>query len=386
MLRIASRALVTTITLACLLGVTTPAAAQKVKSSRQASRPRPVRVTSPRPQARTPTRSTVRVTRPSTPRVRTTRPSTPSVRVTRPSTRSVRVTRPSTRTSVRATRPSTPTSVRVRQASSQAVKARSTAQSPSPVVRVNRAPAVRGGTTSSAASRFRGSGVKVSDAGSNTRAVTRETVSTRFRTRTTPRYRYDGYRDYRRRPNDRRGYYYGYNRGYYRGYNRGFVHGRYYGYCFGSCYARYHYYGPHMVFGWHYGGFGFWNGFWHFAIVIGDPVLVPYHLYHYRYSWWNGRPATLVTWERAVEAYPADYSFEAAGCTCVELWLRTTDGTDYKIQVDPAYWSARDPGELYAALWTELQETGKLQIEDIHGAVHVFPAGMIQEIEARACR
>jgi len=376
MLRIASRTFVTTITLACLLGITTPAAAQKVKSSRQASRPSPVRVTSPRPQARTPARSSVRVTRPSTPSVRTTRPSTPSVRVTQPSTR----------TSVRAARPATPTSVRVRQASPQAVKTRSTAGSPTPVVRVNRAPAVRGGTTSSPASGFRGSGVKVSGVENDTRAVTRETISSRFRTRTTPRYRYDGYRDYPRRPNDRRGYYYGYNYGYYRGYNRGFVHGRYYGYCFGGCYARYHYYGPHMVFGWHYGGFGFWDGFWHFAIVIGDPVLVPYHIHHYHYSWWDGRPATLVTWDRAVEVYPADYSFEAAGCNCVELWLRTTDGTDYKIQVDPAYWSARDPGELYAALWTELQETGKLQIEDIHGAIHVFPAGMIQEIEARACR
>jgi hypothetical protein len=227
----------------------------------------------------------------------------------------------------------------------------------------------------------------VTDASSSTRAVTRETYSSRFRQRTTPDYRYDRYR-YERRPrsNYRRGYYEGYNYGYYRGYDRGFVHGRYYGYCFGGCYTRYHYYGPRLVFGWHYGGFGFWDGFWHFAIVIGEPVLVPYHIHHYHYSWWSGRPATLVTWERAVESYPADYSFEATGCTCVELWLQTTEGTDYKIQVDPAYWNARDPGELYAALWTELQETGKLQIEDIHGAIHVFPAGMIQQIEARACR
>lgn len=371
MLRIASRSLVTTITLACLLGIATPAAAQKTKSSRQSSRPsRPstVRVTSPRPQARTPARTSVRVTRPSTPSVRTTtRASSPSVRVTRPSVR-------------------TPSSVRTVQ-SRQGVKAQSTPSSQGVAVRVNRAPSVKGGTTSSAASRFRGSGVRVTGAESGTRAVTRETYSSRFRQRTTPDYRYDRYR-YERRPrsNYRRGYYEGYNYGYYRGYDRGFIHGRYYGYCFGGCYTRYHYYGPHLVFGWHYGGFGFWNGFWHFAIVIGEPVLVPYHIHHYHYSWWSGRPATLVTWERAVESYPADYSFEAAGCTCVELWLQTTDGTGYKIQVDPAYWNARDPGELYAALWTELQETGKLQIEDIHGAVHVFPAGMIQQIEARACR
>lgn len=375
MLRIASRSFVTSITFACLLGIAMPAAAQKVKSTRQSSRPsssRPstVRVTSPRPQARTPARSSVRATRPSTPSVRTTtRASTPSVRVTRPSVR--------TPSSVR-----TPTSVRTVQ-SRQGVKAQSTPSSQGIAVRVNRAPSVKGGTTSSAASRFRGSGVRVTGAESGTRAVTRETYSSRFRQRTTPDYRYDRYRyESRPRSNYRRGYYEGYNYGYY----RGFVHGRYYGYCFGGCYRRYHYYGPHLVFGWHYGGFGFWDGFWHFAIVIGDPVLVPYHIYHYHYTWWDGRPATLVTWERGVEAYPADYSFEATGCTCVELWLRTTEGADYQIQVDPRYWEARDPGELYAALWTELQETGRLQIEDIHGAVHVFPVGMIQQIEARACR
>ena len=71
--------------------------------------------------------------------------------------------------------------------------------------------------------------------------------------------------------------------------------------------------------------------------------------------------------------------------SCVELWIRTTNGDDYAIKVDPRYWNAKDPGDLYAALWAELDQEGQLQLEDINGALHVFPAGLIQQIEARAC-
>ncbi len=177
----------------------------------------------------------------------------------------------------------------------------------------------------------------------------------------------------------RHGYYDGYTWGYYRGYHRGF----HYGYHDAYFYRHRHWYGPHLIFGYHYGGFGFYHGHWHFAIVIGSPY-VGHHPYYYNYTWWDGRGATLLAWDRAVEAYPADYRFSSG--TCVALWLRTTDGVDYTIKIDPSYYNARDPGELYAALWAELDQHGSLQIQDIHGAIHVFPAGMIQQIEATVCR
>ncbi len=69
----------------------------------------------------------------------------------------------------------------------------------------------------------------------------------------------------------------------------------------------------------------------------------------------------------------------------MELWLKTTDGTEYAIKIDPRYYGAKDPGDLYAALWAELEQQGQLQIEDVSGAVHIFPAGMVQQLEARAC-
>jgi hypothetical protein len=177
----------------------------------------------------------------------------------------------------------------------------------------------------------------------------------------------------------RYGYYDGYTWGYYRGYHRGYHYGYYDGYFYGHR----HWYGPHLIFGYHFGGFGFYHGHWHFAIVIGSPY-VSHHPYYYRYSWWDGRGASLVTWESGVQAYPADYRFGSGAC--VALWLRTTDGVDYTIKIDPSYYNAKDPGELYAALWAELDQHGSLQIEDIHGAIHVFPASMIQQIEATACR
>jgi hypothetical protein len=177
----------------------------------------------------------------------------------------------------------------------------------------------------------------------------------------------------------RHGYYDGYTYGYYRGYHRGYHIGHY----DGHFYRHRHWYGPHLVFGYHFGGFGFYHGYWHFAIVLGSPY-VAHHNHYYNYSWWNGRGTSLVTWDSAVDAYPADYRFGSG--SCVGLLIRTTDGVDYAVKIDPRYYSARDPGELYAALWAELDQEGSLQIEDIHGAIHVFPAGMIQQIEATVCR
>jgi hypothetical protein len=177
----------------------------------------------------------------------------------------------------------------------------------------------------------------------------------------------------------------GHNRGYRRGYDRGFYDGWHNRYVRRHHYRHYHYYGPRRVWGFHYGGFGFYHSHWHFAIVIGGPVVV-YRNYcgYYNYCWWDGRGASLVTWDVAAQTYPASYTFTDG--SCVELWIRTTDGEDYAVKVDPRYWNARDPGDLYAALWAQLDQEGQLQLEDINGALHVFPAGMIQQIEARACR
>lgn len=198
----------------------------------------------------------------------------------------------------------------------------------------------------------------------------RRATETRWRGR-----RGDGYPRARYRDGYGGGYHTGYHHGYHRGYRDGYWDGHFY--------SHHHYYGHHRVFGFHFGGFGFYHNRWHFAIVIGSPYVLHHHHY-YNYSWWDGRGATLVTWERAAESYPATYTF--APGDCVELVLRTRDGNDYAIKVDPRYWNARDPGDLYAALWAELEETGQLQVEDLNGALHVFPAGMIQQIEARACR
>jgi hypothetical protein len=177
----------------------------------------------------------------------------------------------------------------------------------------------------------------------------------------------------------------GYKRGYKRGYDRGYYDGWHNRYVRRHHYRHYHYYGPRRVWGFHYGGFGFYHGHWHFAIVIGGPVVV-YRNYcgYYNYCWWDGRGASLVTWSAAAQVYPASYTFTDG--TCVELWIRTTDGEDYAVKVDPRYWNARDPGDLYAALWAQLDQEGQLQLEDINGALHIFPAGMIQQIEARVCR
>jgi hypothetical protein len=178
------------------------------------------------------------------------------------------------------------------------------------------------------------------------------------------------------------GYRYGYWDGYSWGYHLGYGRGFYIGYTDGYYYWHRHWYGPHLVFGYHYGGFGFYRGYWHFAIVIGNPYVV--HHYPYDYAWWDGRGASLVTWDRMVDAYPADYVFGDG--SCVALWVRTTDGIDYTIKIDPSYYNAHNPGELYIALWAELDEYGSLQIQDIYGATHVFPASMIQQIEATPCR
>ncbi|UCF20657.1 MAG: hypothetical protein JSU87_04405 [Gemmatimonadota bacterium] len=259
-------------------------------------------------------------------------------------------------------------------------------------VRVNRAPesntlnqrVVRG--TSSAATVKQSAGSRNAGPGDEfrerpNRGVDRDEYGSSFRTR--PERRSYRHLDYRYRHPDSRRYY---RPGYWDGYHYGYTHGYIYGYHLGyrrGYYRHSHYYGPHLVFGYHYGGFAFYSGYWHFAIVIGDPYWHHHHNY-YNYVWWTGQPTTLVTWDAAVEAYPADYAF--APGVCVELWLRTRDGVDYAIKIDPRYWNAQDPGELYAALWIELEQTGGLEIQDVNGVVHFFEAGQIQQIEARPCR
>ncbi len=198
--------------------------------------------------------------------------------------------------------------------------------------------------------------------------------------------RYDERRDGRRDGN-RGGYGNAYGRGYNNGYRSGYHWGYHHGYSAGYHYGHRHYYGPSLIFGYHYGGFGFYRGRWHFALVIGGPVIVSHRHYHYNYdyAWWDGRPASLYTWDRATQVYPASYNFDSAG-SCVSLWIRTVDGDDYEVKIDPRYWNVQDPGQLYAALWTELEREGRLELEDVNGAIHVFPAEMIQQIEATGCR
>jgi len=270
----------------------------------------------------------------------------------------------------------------------RALGARSTAGSNAArtTLRVNRAAAPQSGprTTLSNAfsSRARLNELRVKPRERN-RDVDREAYADMFRRRPDDNRnrQYDDGRDRRARDSDRRvrdnrkrrPYDSGYTYRYHRGYNDG----RYY--------RHNHYYGPHLIFGYHYGGFGFYNGRWHFAIVIGTPVLVHRRYRPYRYAWWDGYGTSLITWNRAMEVYPASYTFDVSGGSCVELWIRTTDGADYEIKIDPRYYNARDPGDLYAALWGELEREGQLQLEDVNGAVHVFPAGMIQQIEARPC-
>jgi len=339
MLRTTSRTLATALGVALVLAAATPSSAQNTKRTKQARKP-----------SATPVASSAKVKRVSSPRSRT-------VRTT-----------------------------------ARALGARSTARSNETrtTVRVNRAAAPRSNsrnTLSNAfSSRARLSDLKVKPRERN-RDVDREAYADMFRRRPDDNRnrQYDDGRDRRARDSDRRandnrnrrrydsGFTYRYHRGYHRGYN----HGR--------NYRHNHYYGSHLIFGYHYGGFGFYNGRWHFAIVIGTPVLVHRRYRPYSYSWWDGYGTGLTTWDRAMEVYPASYTFDVSGGSCVELWLRTTDGADYEIKIDPRYYNARDPGDLYAALWGELEREGQLQLEDVNGAVHVFPAGMIQQIEARPC-
>lgn len=384
MFRTASTGLVAAAGLAVLLAAAEPAAAQKAKKGTRSSRPAATSVKRvARPSARSsPTVRSARVSRPS---VRTSRPSVSSrdvTRVARPSSRA----RTTPRVNV-AARPQTTNSRVITRALRPSDRARgiapkSTAQerqavSPGKTLRVNRVAEPSQRSSDPRVTAFRKTGTPESR---NVPGTVAKGVKDALRSNPDrPR------RDYTdNRPRRRTGYYDGRRSGYHSGYRSGYRHGYHDAYYRGHYYRHRHYYGPHLVFGWHYGGFGFYSGHWHFAIVIGSPVLVHRHYHHYRYSWWDGYGASLVTWDRALEVRPANYAFTDG--TCVELWLQTTDGTEYAVKADPRYWGARDPGELYAALWGELEREGQLQIEDINGAIHVFPAGMIQQIEARACR
>lgn len=140
-----------------------------------------------------------------------------------------------------------------------------------------------------------------------------------------------------------------------------------------------------------FGGFGFRGDRWHFVIVLGVPVAVydGYDRYGYwdgYHSWWDGRPANLYTWNRRPTVYrSAAYLSDLSRETCVELRLRTVQGREHLVRIDPREWGARDPGDLYAALWSELDQRGELELRDLDGSVYIFPQGTIQHIEASAC-
>ncbi len=415
MLRIHYRTLVTALAAVVVLGAAAPASAQKAKrsstkarssvvrsSSRaRASTPRvrsqPTRSTSRAVQARTPsrvnTRSAVRVNRAPQSRVSPAKVRTQSrsavsrskVRVNRAPQEKVRSTKVRTQSRNAVNR----STVRVNKATQDRtgrVKIRGQDRSGEVrnTVRVNKAKTDRSSVGRSTVKPT----VKARSANRDPIVIAKEKIANTVRGRAAAedrrldRARRDR-RDFGRR-GYRDGYRYGYDGGYYRGYRRGYRDAYYYGFCYGFCYPYYRYYGPHHVFGYHYGGFGFYHGRWHFVLVLGSPYVHHYY-YPYRYSWWDGYYSSLVTWDRAVDVRQTDYAFDFTGRTCVELWIRTTDGTVYEIKTDPRFWDARDPGDLYAALWSELEREGQLQIEDVNGAVHVFPAGMIQQIEAREC-
>jgi hypothetical protein len=302
--------------------------------------------------------------------------------------------RVSSRVQVRRVAPPSARSARVtgRSVKVQSFRGRSAARrpsTPSRQIRVNRVPTPRERSARAVRSAFtRKADVARLKAGSrDVRDRDRERMKDLFKRGDRPSRRRVG-DDRLRRPRDdyryRRGS--GYGSGYRHGYRGGFHHGYHRGFADGYFYRHYHYYGPRLVFGYHYGGFGFYDGRWHFAIVIGGPVLVDYYVTRYGYSWWDGRPGSLYSWDRAARLYRADYTFDLTGRSCVELWIRTERGKDYVIEADPRYWNARDPGDLYQALWSQLEREGRLEIEDRDGALYVFPAGMIQQIEARPCR
>jgi hypothetical protein len=185
-------------------------------------------------------------------------------------------------------------------------------------------------------------------------------ISTRY----TGRNRDDG-----RNRNDRRDRDYdrGYERGYDHGYDRGYYRGYYRGHRSSGFYLHHHHYGSHRVYGHHYGGFGFYLGHWHFVMVIGSPIVVHQRYRYYGYDWWDGRGHSLYSWNRAMEAYPANYNFDLSRATCVSLWIRTTAGEDYVLKADPRFWNARDPGDLYAILWGQLEREGYIEIQDLSG-------------------
>jgi len=395
MSRTASRTLVAALAAVFVLAVAEPAVAQKAKArsggSRGASSSQVKRAAPPKARSSSSSRTVKAAPRSSAPSVR------PSVRVNqaspqaRPST-TVRVNRAPapqdrTRTALRVNRAPTAqerptTTTKVNRTPTVQERARTT-------LRVNRADPETRTTLQSRYTRKNSPDDQRTKTRDSVRDAQKQKIADRY---TQPRDDRGGRSDgsVNRGDNGRRQPYRSGNGGSYdggrkRGYDRGYYDGWHNRYVRLHHYRHYHYYGPRRVWGFHYGGFGFYHGFWHFAIVIGGPVIV-YRNYcgYYNYCWWDPYGTNLVTWTAAVQTYPANYAF--ADGSCVELWIRTTDGEDYAVKVDPRFWNARDPGDLYAALWAQLDQEGQLQLEDINGALHVFPAGMIQQIEARACR
>lgn len=373
MFTIASRTTVAALGIVGLLALASPMSAQKVKSSSKSSRPSAARVTGGA-KARAPSpRRTSAVSR----KFNSRRPAA----------------QPRSGKNVKSTVRVNKNAYNVRTRNVRQGKTNTFKQGKTRTVKTRRTYKVRSGGTGDAKVRrggttFSRGGRTVMQAKRNAGKTDRGEYANAFRVRRpidrSATGRGLGYsRPYTRDRYDHRSYGYGssywYDRGYHRGYHYGFDHGYYYGHR--------HYYGPSLVFGFHYGGFGFYDGYWHFAIVVGTPIAVyrPYY-YYYPYTWWDGRGASLVSWDRAVKAYPANYAWDLSRSNCVELWIATNDGADYKIRIDPAYYNARDPGELYAALWAELDQNGRLEIEDENGVISVFQAGMIRQIEATACR
>ncbi len=383
MSRTASRTLVAALAAVFVLAAAEPALAQKAKarsggksgaSSSQVKRVAP-------PQARPSSSSRSVKAAPSSSARSAPSSARTTVRVNRaPAPQS----RPSTTVRVnRAPAPQERTTVRVNRAPTPQERATTT-------LRINRAPAPESRTKATLKSLYTRKTPPADPNGRNrdvVRDVQKKKISDQF---TQPRDNSGnrGNDNVNRRNDGRRQPYAprnrGVNTGYRRGYDRGYYDGWHNRYVRRYHYRHYHYYGPRRVWGFHYGGFGFYHGYWHFAIVIGGPVIV-YRNYcgYYNYCWWDGRGASLVTWSAAVQTYPASYTFEEG--SCVELWIRTTAGEDYAVKVDPRYWNAADPGDLYAALWAQLDQEGQLQLEDVNGVLHVFSAGQIQQIEARAC-
>ncbi len=179
------------------------------------------------------------------------------------------------------------------------------------------------------------------------------------------------------------GFYYGYRHGYSDGYRfhyHNLYHLRY------SCHSIYFSHRCNYAsLGFYYGGFGFYGPSWRFVLVLGAPQYYNGPGDYYYYNWNGGKRSRLYGWDET--AYrTSDYRFDqtTAGA-CVGLRLTTVDDAVHEFRIDPTLYDAQDPGDLYALLWAEVEERGELEIEDLGGSLHIFPASQIRQIEATNC-